>query len=113
MPDIRNALIGSDGVEINSVIAKPTTIERLIVHFAFLLIDLFVIQLSITGPNSGCCKILWLKAGLDFENAHTATIKKHVVGIKGKNKPIIPNAVAIEPRPNKKYFFIFSPINNL
>lgn len=34
-------------------------------------------------------------------------LRKHVVGISGTNAPITPKAVALNPMPEKIYFFIF------
>ena len=97
MPDIRKALSINEGVVISNVIEKPITIDMLILHFTFLSMDLYFIQVLMVGPNCGCCRILLAVSGLDFENAHTATIRKQVVGIKGKNRPITPKAIAIQP----------------
>lgn len=76
MPDIRKALNIVYGAVISNEIENPTTIGRLIVHFVFLSMDLYVMQLLRVGSNCGWLRILQANSGLDFENAQTAIIKE-------------------------------------
>jgi hypothetical protein len=96
-----------DGVINNNDNEKLITIERFILLLVSLSIALNSIQFFIVRPNRGCSIIHKLSLGLDFENAQTAKIKKHVVGISGKNKPITPNMVAKTPIIKKIYLTIF------
>jgi|GEM_PF-2963697 len=58
------------------------------------------------GPYLGCCMSQFSRRGEDFVKQKSAPIKKTVVGMTGKNAPIIPKSVKTNPSDKNSTFFI-------